>query len=568
MTKRVRLEPSALRPVCCRLSRGLPRRRPPPPAPPCRTEGIGATPAGLQKCTLAPLPLHLPPARSKPAASSPAAGHATPGLPGRAAAGAGPVTVESCVGDMGCWWCKSPWQHPADGTDLNACARTTPAAVPDAHHLHPHLHHHRRDGDGDPDPERRLTPYGRVHPDSFTGAIRHALVIGYFFSMIYPEVGPSSLQESARARRWTPLRLARALYAGLTVVGLCIHAGLSLYREMTSESLWDSSVDMMFFGSATAATLLFLDLGPRWRRLTQAFECVESRMSDFGYPQHLRRRMKRLTAVVLVGAAVEHILSVWSAVDYTWPCYDEAGAGGLLKGYSLLKFPMTFSVTAYEHWKAVVVLIFNFVATFFWNFNHLFVMLISMPLSQRFKQINDRLEAVTGKVMTDDFWRRARETYNELSVLSRQVDDAVGKLVLLSFASNMYFICRQLLHSFRTPRTGFWYNLYFSYSFGYMLLRTVLVSLFAASVNDQSRRPLPVLFGVPAEGFSHEVERFMSQVTRDHVALTGCRFFSVTRGLILTVAGTIISYEIVLMQLHPMGAGTPHKTDHMDHCGM
>ncbi|XP_052123167.1 gustatory receptor for sugar taste 64e-like isoform X2 [Frankliniella occidentalis] len=493
-----------------------------------------------------PLPPRLPrtPPCPKPAAES----------------GGGPVsTVALGACGAGGWWCpcppRCPWLHiqPAD-RHADERSRTPP-----------HAHH---DHDPDPDLEGRRAPLTRVHPDSFSGSIRHALIIGYFFSLLHPELGPSLSQDSSRTRRWSGVRILRLLYAGVIVVGLSVQAALSLYREMTADSLWDSSVDMMFFGSATAATVLFLELGPRWRRLTRSFECVESHMVDFGYPPLLRRQMKRLTAVVLLGAAVEHILSVWSAVDFTWPCYMEAGPGGLLKGYSLLKFPMTFTVMAYEHWKAVVVLFFNFVGTFFWNFNHLFVMLISMPLSHRFKQVNERLEAVTGKVMTDDFWRRARETYNELSVLCREVDDAIGKLVLLSFASNMYFICRQLLHSFRTLRTGFWYNLYFIYSFGYMLLRTVLVSLFAASVNDQSRRPLRVLFGVPAEGYTHEVERFMSQVTRDHVALTGCRFFSVTRGLILTVAGTIISYEIVLMQLHPMVAGTPHKTDHTEHCGL
>lgn len=49
------------------------------------------------------------------------------------------------------------------------------------------------------------------------------------------------------------------------------------------------------------------------------------------------------------------------------------------------------------------------------------------------------------------------------------------------------------------------YDIYFMYSFGYMLLRTVLVSLFAASVHEESRKPLTVMFGVPAAGFSAEV---------------------------------------------------------------
>ena len=58
----------------------------------------------------------------------------------------------------------------------------------------------------------------------------------------------------------------------------------------------------------------------------------------------------------------------------------------------------TFSVVDYVHWRAVVVLVLNFVGTFFWNFNHLFVMLISMPLSYRFRQVNEKLESVSHKV--------------------------------------------------------------------------------------------------------------------------------------------------------------------------
>lgn len=131
-------------------------------------------------------------------------------------------------------------------------------------------------------------------------------------------------------------------------------------------------------------------------------------------------------------------------------------------------------MTNYETWKATATFLLNFVATFFWNFNHLFVMLISMPLSGRFRQLNRRLQAVSGQVgcrlrvrqpggslvqsasshcdlqvMPDSFWRQTREFYNELSLLTKKVDHAVGKLVVLSYASNMYFICRQLLHSFR-----------------------------------------------------------------------------------------------------------------------
>lgn len=44
--------------------------------------------------------------------------------------------------------------------------------------------------------------------------------------------------------------------------------------------------------------------------------------------------------------------------------------------------------------------------------------------------------------------------------------------------------------------------------------------------------------------------RFLVQVTSEEVALTGFNMFNVTRSLLLTVAGTILTYEVVLVQLH------------------
>ncbi|KAF3421473.1 hypothetical protein E2986_03552 [Frieseomelitta varia] len=46
------------------------------------------------------------------------------------------------------------------------------------------------------------------------------------------------------------------------------------------------------------------------------------------------------------------------------------------------------------------------------------------------------------------------------------------------------------------------------------------------------------------------VMRFLAQVTTDNICLTGMKFFSVTRSLVLTVAGTIVTYELVLVQFN------------------
>lgn len=47
-----------------------------------------------------------------------------------------------------------------------------------------------------------------------------------------------------------------------------------------------------------------------------------------------------------------------------------------------------------------------------------------------------------------------------------------------------------------------------------------------------------------------QVQRFYYEVCKDVVALSGMRFFQLTRGLLLSIAGTIITYELVLIQFH------------------
>ncbi|KAL6444635.1 hypothetical protein ACFW04_002021 [Cataglyphis niger] len=76
------------------------------------------------------------------------------------------------------------------------------------------------------------------------------------------------------------------------------------------------------------------------------------------------------------------------------------------------------------------------------------------------------------------------------------------------------------------------------------------VSLYVASIHDESLLPAPILYSVSSSCYSNEISRFLTQVTTDNISLTGMKFFSVTRSLVLTVAGTIVTYELVLVQFN------------------
>lgn len=61
-------------------------------------------------------------------------------------------------------------------------------------------------------------------------------------------------------------------------------------------------------------------------------------------------------------------------------------------------FPHIFHFTAYSPIKAVFAKLMNTIATFTWTYMDLFVMIISMGLVSRFKQINNSLMKHKGKV--------------------------------------------------------------------------------------------------------------------------------------------------------------------------
>lgn len=110
--------------------------------------------------------------------------------------------------------------------------------------------------------------------------------------------------------------------------------------------------------------------------------------------------------------------------------------------------------------------------------------------------------------------------------------------------------------------TSFARAFYFWFSLIYLIIRTLAVSLYSAEINDESKRPVETLRAIPRESWCLEVteyfkrliissdtlfylkqiKRFTDEVNFDVVALSGKKFFFLTRHLVLSVCGTIITY--------------------------
>lgn len=79
------------------------------------------------------------------------------------------------------------------------------------------------------------------------------------------------------------------------------------------------------------------------------------------------------------------------------------------------------------------------------------------------------------------------------------------------------------------------HEVYFWFSLSFLIARTLAVSLYSAEINDESKKPIHVLRDVPRKSYCREVFRFSAEVVNDEIALSGMKFFFLTRKLILTV---------------------------------
>ena len=71
-------------------------------------------------------------------------------------------------------------------------------------------------------------------------------------------------------------------------------------------------------------------------------------------------------------------------------------------------------------------------------------------------------------------------------------------------ATIIYKHCIDAMRVFR-PMHNVWEAIYFVFSFTYLVGRTCAVFLYAASINDQSKKPKFILFSMLTESYGVEV---------------------------------------------------------------
>ncbi|EDV39560.1 uncharacterized protein Dana_GF10085 [Drosophila ananassae] len=312
-------------------------------------------------------------------------------------------------------------------------------------------------------------------------------------------------------------------------------------------------VGLVFFGCVLTAYVIFIRLARRWPQLIKLWTKTELVFTKAPYeiPKRNLSRRVQLAGLAIIGLSLgEHamyqisaILSYKRRIEFCRNITEVASIDNYIKK----NYDYVFQILPYNLVIAYLLLLVNGALTFVWNYMDLFIMMISKGLSYRFEQITERINKLEHQEVSESIFIQIREHYVKMCELLEMVDSVMSSLILLSCVNNLYFVCYQLLNVFNKLRWPINY-IYFWYSLLYLIGRTAFVFLTAADINEESKRGLGVLRRVSSRSWCVEVERLIFQMTTQTVALSGKKFYFLTRRLLFGMAGTIVTYELVLLQ--------------------
>lgn len=119
----------------------------------------------------------------------------------------------------------------------------------------------------------------------------------------------------------------------------------------------------------------------------------------------------------------------------------------ILRAHFSTSFPEISHFFGYSTVLVITARFFNIIATFVWNFMDMLIIILSIGISNRFKQLNKILQQSSGKLLTAQFWDEHRIYHREICFLTEKVNKRIAFIVIISITNNLFFICVQLLNS-------------------------------------------------------------------------------------------------------------------------
>ncbi|KAG5877487.1 hypothetical protein JTB14_038206 [Gonioctena quinquepunctata] len=344
-------------------------------------------------------------------------------------------------------------------------------------------------------------------------------------------------------------------------VGCCILAGI---KSFSSEMVMYRLISPLFYFNVSGVIVISMKIARAWPKfMSKVFSEETNFIRKYNMKTNLKAKINITVLVATIAVTVEHVLSTVNFI-FSNECGNDAEG---FEKYARKHFHFVFGYFTYNTFLAVILVIMSWIATYIWNFGDLLIVVMSILLTSRFEQMKEKITwyvkstnqythrkiSIIGPDEKEKkqtlFWKNIREDFDELCQICSRTDRLLADMILFSYSCNLTFILIQLFISLR-ERDKVVETVYFIFSFGFVITRTVMISIYGGWLSESSKAALPTLNAVPTEMYNPEIARLINQMHTRSPSLTGHNFFSIHKGLVLSVAATIITYELVLIQFN------------------
>uniref|UniRef100_A0A336M8A6 Gustatory receptor n=1 Tax=Culicoides sonorensis TaxID=179676 RepID=A0A336M8A6_CULSO len=329
-----------------------------------------------------------------------------------------------------------------------------------------------------------------------------------------------------------------------------------------------ASAVVLFYFVTIVAGLLLRDLARKWPKLMHYWYEKEKIFLKSPYRATKYNPTTLMTFVaitiffiVIFEHTMYHIASYHETVLNMEYC-NATNQSDVLKRLYLRERGHFADVLPFSYWIVPILEWENLTFAISWSYIDVIIVNISIGLTTRFKQLNNRINNIQNLNLMEDQWLHLRKQHGALTDLVLEVNNHVSSLILLSCGNNLYFIVVYIFKSF-TPSDSIYDDIHF-YTVVFLIILRTMITLYATStINDASKGILNTLRKVPQKSWNFEVQRFIDQIEAQTVALTGKNMFKLTRKMILAFTGTVVTFEIALLdqiQSEPSNIGACHAT--------
>lgn len=163
-------------------------------------------------------------------------------------------------------------------------------------------------------------------------------------------------------------------------------------------------VGLIFFSYTATCTIIFLNIARNWPQIMSMWSEIDKKFTKTPYKAYNWKLSTKLgvTAITLITLAfLEHFLFLANCIynQYADAKIKNIKVDDPVSYFFNNQFGFLYTHLPFSIPMAFFNEIMNITFTFGWNYMELFVMLISLGLSTRFQQINERINKFCGKVI-------------------------------------------------------------------------------------------------------------------------------------------------------------------------